>query len=332
MFYSSFKSNEEITLDPFSLPYALFDNANDAYVVIKPDANVTLDYDPSADKRERLFVESTTVAPQRRYMVFTLVKEELPPAVANLGVGEKLTVSQLPFATQLYVSINTVFFNFVSSVTKAELGVKFVNSVVYTSVSTFLVVIFGLMTGFAVSKLKLRRLSFVIKGAYGLGYLITISSIFIPLFITLSRAGLTDNPIGVIITYIAFWLPMSVMLSSQFISGLPDSLIESAYIDGASTMKTFFAIILPMCNPVAITIAIVTALQIWNEFLLVLIITSTSSYQTLPVGVYSFSGLTSLQAGWQYAAMVLAIVPVMIVYFIFNKRIVGGVVTGAIKG
>jgi raffinose/stachyose/melibiose transport system permease protein len=332
MFYSSFKSNEEITLDPYSLPYGLFDNSKDVYVVINPDLNVELDYDPVIDKRERLCIESTTVAPGRRYMVFNLLKEQLSPEVAALKPGATLTVSQLPSATQWYIGINTVFFNYVASITKGELGVKFINSVYYTVVSTFFVVFLGLMIGFAVSKLKLPRLSFFVSGAFGLGNLISISSIFIPLFLMLSKAGLTDNPLGVIVTYIAFWLPISVLIASQFISQLPDSLIESAYIDGATIMRTFLSIIFPMCSPVAVTIAIFSALQIWNEFLLILIITNSAIFQSLPVGVYSFSSQTSLQAGWQFAAMVFAIVPVMVVFFTFNKKIARGVVAGAVKG
>ncbi len=332
MFYSSFKSNEEITLDPYSLPVALFDNYNDVYVIIKPDLNTVLDYDPVQDTRERIVIESTTVAPQRRYLTFNLLKEELPPEIANRKIGDHIKVNELPSKLQLKISWETIWFNYIASFTKGGLGVKFLNSVFYSGASTFFVVILGLMIGFALSKLNFPRLSYIIGGAFGLGYLVTISSVFIPLYLMLSGLHITDSPITIVIVYIAFWLPLAVMLSTQFISGLPDSLIESAYIDGASTMRTFLAIIVPMCTPVAITIAIVTALQIWNEFLLVQVIASSEMWKSLPVGVFSFASLTSLQAGWQYAAMVFALLPAMIVYFIFNKRISKGVVAGAIKG
>jgi raffinose/stachyose/melibiose transport system permease protein len=332
MFYSSFKSNEEITLNPYSLPYALFDNANDDYIVIRPDLNVTLDYDPVLDTRPRLTIESTTIAPQRRYLVFNLLKESLSSEVAARKVGDHVKVSELPSGTQFKIHWSTVWFNYIASYTKGGLGVKFINSVMYSGVSTFFVVMLGLMIGFALAKLRFPRLSLVIGGTFMFGYFISISSVFIPLYLMLSQFKLTDNPVTIIVVYIAFWLPLAVMLATQFISGLPDSLIESAYIDGATTMKTFRAIILPMCTPVAITIAIVTALQIWNEFLLVQVITSSEKWKSLPVGVFSFSSQTSLQAGWQFAAMVFALLPAMIVYFIFNKRIAQGVVAGAIKG
>ncbi|MBN1698175.1 MAG: carbohydrate ABC transporter permease [Spirochaetales bacterium] len=332
MLYTSFKSNEEITLNPFSLPHDLFDNYNDEYVVIPPQLNVIPDYDIDIDKRERLIVESTTIAPQRRLMVFFLVKEELPPEIANLKVGERLSVSQLPFHMQLKISWDTIWFNFISSFNRGGLGFKFINSVLYSGVSTFFIIILGLMVGFALSKMKFPRMSFFIGGLIGLGYLLSINSVIIPLFLMLSSVNLTDTHFGIILVYIAFGLPMSVMLSTQFLGGLPDSLIESAHIDGASTMHTFISIILPMSIPVAVTIGIIQALGIWNEFLLVLVLASSESTKSLPVGVFSFSSQTSTQYGWQIAALVIAVLPAMIIYFIFNKQISKGVVAGAIKG
>jgi raffinose/stachyose/melibiose transport system permease protein len=332
MFYSSFKSNEEITLDPFSLPHELFNGFNGEFIVIKPTINTLLDYDPDADKRERIFIESTTIAPTRNLMVFILVKDEIPPAIANLQVGDHLKVAQLPIATQLNVAWYTLWFNYRSAFVRGGLGLKFINSVIYSSVATFFIVMLGLMTGFALSKMRFKKLSLAIGGAFGFGYLITINSVIIPLFLMLSGIKLTNTHFGIILVYVAFGLPMAVMLATQFIGGLPDSLVESAYIDGASTMKTFFYIILPMCMPVAVTIAILNALGIWNEFLLVMIFASSETTVSLPVGVFSFASLTSIQAGWQYAAMVIALLPATIIYFIFNKQIGKGVVAGAIKG
>lgn len=332
MLYSSFKSNEELTRDIYSFPYELFDNFNDEYVVIPQALNVILDYDPKVDKRERLIIESTTIAPTRRLMVHFLLKEDLPPEIANLQVGDRLRVSQLPFNMQMKIHWSTIWFNFTSAFIRGGLGVKFINSVLYAGVATFFIVFFGLMIGFALSKMQFRKLSYFIGGLIGLGYLISINSVIIPLFLTLSAVKLTDTHLGIILVYTAFGLPMSVMLSTQFIAGLPDSLIESAKIDGASTFRAFISIIVPMSVPVAITIAILNALGIWNEFLLVLILASSESTKSLPVGVFSFSSLTSTQQGWQLAALVIAIFPALVVYFIFNKRISKGVVAGAVKG
>jgi len=332
MFLSSFKSNEELTHNVFSAPHDLFDNYNDEYIVIPKELNVTPDYDTDVDTRERLIIESATISPTRRLMYHFLLKEKLPPEIANLKVGDRLRLSQLPADMRLNISWKTIWFNYISSYTRGKLGPKFINSVLYSAVATFFIVVFGLMIGFALSKMKFKRLSNVISGVIGIGYLISISSLIIPLFLLLSSVKLTDTHVGMFLVYTAFGLPMAVLLSTQFITGLPDSLIESAYIDGASTFRTFRSIILPMSVPVGITVAIINALGIWNEFLLVMVLASSDVTKSLPVGVFSFASQTSTQQGWQLAAMVFALLPAMVVYFSFNKRIAQGVVAGAIKG
>jgi raffinose/stachyose/melibiose transport system permease protein len=332
MGYSAFKSNEELVLNIYAFPKALFNNKEDEYVVIRPQLNVIPDYDPETDTRERLIIESTTISPGRRLMVHFLVKEDLPPEIASLQPGDTLRLSQLPADLRRKISIKTIFFNFRSAIIRGSLGGKFINSLIYSGVSTLLVNLFGLMTAFALSKMQFRKLAYAVGGLIGLGYLISINSLIIPLFLMLSRVGLTDTHIGIILVYTAFGLPLAVMLETQFIHGIPNSLIESARIDGASTIRVFSSIIVPMATPVIVTVSIITALGIWNEFLLVLILASSEFTKSLPVGVYSFSSLTSTQLGWQLAALVVATAPAMIVYFIFQKRLAEGVVGGAIKG
>jgi len=332
MTYSSLKSNEELTRNIYAFPHDLFDNYDDKYIVIPPQLNVIPDYDPDIDKRERLIIESTTIAPTRRLMVYFLVKEDLPSNIANLKVGETLVLSELPLKIRYKISWSTMWFNYRSAFIRGGLGYKFINSVIYSAVSTFAIVIFGLMMSFALSKMQFKKISAVILAIIGLGYLISINSVIIPLFLMLSSVHLTDTHIGIILVYTAFGFPLAVMLATQFMKGLPNSLVESAYIDGASVFKTFLSIILPMSTPVIITISIMSALGIWNEFLLVLVLASSEFTKSLPVGVFSFSSLTSTQLGWQLAALVIATAPAMLVYFLFHKRLTMGVVGGAIKG
>jgi raffinose/stachyose/melibiose transport system permease protein len=332
MLYSSFKSNDELITNIFALPHDLFVNREDEYVVIPPALNVILPYDPEVDKRERLIIESATISPGRRLMVQFLLKEELPPELRALQVGDRLRVSQLPPALRLKINLGTIWFNYVSAFVRGTLGLKFINSVVYTGVSTFLIAFLSLMISFALSKMPFRKLSVVILTLIGMGYLLSIQSVIIPLFLMLSSARLTDTHFGIILVYTAFGLPLAVLLMTQFMRGLPDSLIESAYIDGASVFRTFASIMVPMSTPVTVTVSIISALGIWNEFLLVLVLASSESTKSLPVGVYSFTSLMGTQLGWQMAALVIATAPVMVIYLAFNKRITKGVVAGALKG
>lgn len=331
MFYSSFKSNEELTQNIYSAPFELFANSDDEYIVRAASLNVPYDYDYRRDTRPRLIIESASISPGRRIMMYFLLKEDLPPAIANLQTDDIVKVSQLPFKYRWRIHLKTIFFNYRSSIRAGGLVFKFFNSVIYAGVSTFLIVLFGLMIGYALAKMRFKRISKIVMGLIGAGYLISINSVIIPLFLMLSAVHLTDTHLGIILVYTAFGIPLSVMLSTQYISGLPDSLIESAYMDGASPFQTFFRIIVPMCTPVSITISIISALGIWNEFLLVLVIGSSEATKSLPVGIFSFSSLTSTQMGWQLAALVIGTLPAMIVYFVFNKNLTQGVVTGSVK-
>jgi len=332
MVYSSFKSNAELTKNIYSFPRDFFDNNEDKYVVIAPQLNVVPDYDPLEDKRERLIIESTTISPQRRLMLHFLIKEDLPAEIAALEPGDILEVSQLPFAMRISISWDTIWFNYISAFRRGGLVTKFLNSVIYAGVSTFLINFFGLMMAFALSKMQFRKLSYAVIGLVGLGYLISINSVIIPLFLMLTSVHLTDTHAGIILVYTAFGLPLAVMLEAQFMRGLPNSLIESAYIDGASTFRTFTSIIVTMSVPVIVTVSIISALGIWNEFLLVLVLASSETTKSLPVGVFSFSSLTSSQLGWQLAALVIATAAAILVYLLYQKRLAMGVVGGAIKG
>jgi raffinose/stachyose/melibiose transport system permease protein len=264
-------------------------------------------------------------------MVYFLVKEDLPRELQSLQPGDTLVVRELPAKMRRFINRKTMVFNYESAFVRGALGFKFLNSLIYAGLSTLLIILFGTMTAFALSKMQFKKISLVVMTLFGLGYLISIPSLIIPLFLMLTAVGLIDTHLGLILVYTAFGLPLSVLLSTQFMRGLPNSLVESAYIDGASVFRTFWSIIFPMTTPVVITISILSALGIWNEFLLVLVLASSELTKSLPVGVFSFSSLTSTQLGWQLAALVIATLPAMIVYFIFNQRLTKGVVAGAVK-
>ncbi len=333
MTYSSLKSNEELTKDIFALPHELFDNMDDEYNVIRSDLNVKAkrDYDPKVDKRERVIIESAIIAPGRRVMIYFLIKEDLPSELQNLKIGDTIYVNQLPRKMRGMINRKTMRFNYESAWVRGGLGIKFLNSFIYASVSTLFIVLLGCMVAFALSKMQFKKISAFVLTLFGLGYLISIPSLIIPLFLMLSKVGLTDSHVGMILVYTAIGLPVCVLLAAQFMLGLPNSLVESAYLDGASVFRTFLSIILPMTTPVIVTISILSALGTWNEFLLVLVLASSEFTKSLPVGVYSFSSLTGTQLGWQLAALVIATVPAMIVYFIFNQRLTKGVVAGSVK-
>ncbi len=347
MSYSSFKTNEELGYDIYALPYAMFHNSEDAFEIVKPQLNIVypkglLDKyglrvsDIDEISENIVILESKTMAVGRRIKVHFLEKNELVEKgyenIANLDFGETVILNQLPKNLQRSISWNTVWWNYSSAWIRGGLAAKFLNSILYTFISTAVVVLFGLMVGYGISKFSYKKISLIVSGAIGLGYLIDINQVIIPLFLMLTNIGLADTHLGIILVYSAFGLPLAVMLSAGFIKGLPGSLIESAYIDGATPFRTFISIIVPMTVPVIITIAVMSGLGIWNEFILVLVLASSEVTKSLPVGIFSFASKTGTQLGWQIASLVIATVPVLVIYLIFQKRLAEGVAGGAIKG
>lgn len=222
--------------------------------------------------------------------------------------------------------------NYTEAIRIGKLDIYMVNSIIYTFVSTGLVVFFSMMASFAFAKIKNKATPYLYNSLL-IGLLITIQAILIPLFISMTRIGLRDTRIGVILIYVAINLPLAVYLGTEFIRAIPDSFIEAAQIDGASYFRVFFQIILPLCKPVIITIIIFTALACWNEFMLALVFTSSDAARSLPVGIYSFSGPFATEYGMQFAALVIGTAPMIILYTIFHKQITRGFAAGGgLKG
>ena len=223
------------------------------------------------------------------------------------------------------------FSNYTQAIIKGKLNIYAVNSIIYTVVSTGLVIILSMMASFAFAKIKNRATPFLYN-SFLIGLLITIQAILIPLFISMTRIGLRDTRLGIIMIYVAVSLPLAIFLGTEYVKAIPDSLIESAQIDGASYFTIFIKIIMPMCKPVMVTILIFTALACWNEFMLALVFTSSDSVRSLPVGIFSFSGPLATEYGMQFAALVIGMTPMILLYAIFHKQITRGFVAGgAIK-
>lgn len=213
----------------------------------------------------------------------------------------------------------------------ANFSTLFLNSILYTGISTVGVIWFSLAAAFAFAKIKSRFTPFL-YGGFLIGILFTIESLMIPLYLMAFTTGLTNTRIGVLIPYIGLGLPLGIYLCTEFIKGLPDSVIEAARIDGASYLKIFIYVIIPMAKPVVATVAILNGLGIWNEFMLINILVSRGNLLSLPVGIMKFSGALASDYGKQFAALVIGTVPTVTFYLVLRNRITQGVAVGATKG
>lgn len=204
------------------------------------------------------------------------------------------------------------------------------NSVVYTTVATAATVFLSAAVGFGVTKLGFR-VSGVVYSTFILGLLITVNSVITPLFIMETRLGLYNTRAGVILPYIAFGMPMAVLLSASYIRGIPDSLIEAAVIDGAGYLQTFVRVILGVSTPVLATVAILTFLRNWNEFILVFVLTSGANMRSLPVSINAFAGRLNVNYGMQLAALVIGTLPMIVFYIFAHRQLAEGFGEGALK-
>jgi len=221
--------------------------------------------------------------------------------------------------------------NFKQAYKLGNLGIYFINSVIYAGVATTITVFLALMCGYGFAKFEYKRLSNFFYYFFIMGLLITVHSLLIPLFVLELKLGIDDTRIGVIIPYIALGLPFMVYLAKTFVEGIPESMIEAGRIDGASYLNIFWHMIVPVSLPVVTTMLIFSFLGNWNEFVLVLTLTSDAAIRSLPVGINSFAGGRSRDFGMQMAALVMGTMPMIIFYIFFHKQIKAGFAAGSVK-
>jgi raffinose/stachyose/melibiose transport system permease protein len=141
-----------------------------------------------------------------------------------------------------------------------------------------------------------------------------------------------DNPIGIIFIYLGFGAGLSVFMFCGFVKSMPIEVEEAAMIDGCTPINTFFQVVLPILKPTAITVAILNAMWIWNDYLLPYLLIG-NNYKTIPIAIqYLKGGYGAIDMGAMMAMLVLAIIPIVVFYMSCQKHIVKGVISGAVKG
>lgn len=205
------------------------------------------------------------------------------------------------------------------------------NSFRVTFLSVALIVICGFIVGYIIARVKFK-LNRVLYVMFLMGMLIPIHSLLVPIYIVFKNFGLTDKWYTLIIPYVAFGLPIAIFLVEGFIKGIPVALEEAAAIDGSSFSRTLFSIILPVAKPILTTIAIIQTFACWNEFSFALVLVSNSKLQTVPLAMTQFTGQFASDYPKIMAAMLLTMSPIIILYFVFSKQIIKGMVAGAVKG
>ncbi|MDQ4490831.1 carbohydrate ABC transporter permease [Sinomonas sp. ASV486] len=210
-----------------------------------------------------------------------------------------------------------------------SLGAALLNSTVITVGSVIALVAIGSICAYVV----VRREGRMGKGIYGLfvaGIILPFQLGIVPAYAVLRELGLAGTYPGMILLYTGLLMPLTVFLYTGFVRTLPKDYEEASYVDGASRIQTFIRIVFPLLRPITATVAVLTGVMVWNDFFVQLIFLSGSPLQTLPVAVYSFVGEYVSQWNVIFAAVVIAILPVLAFYLIAQKQLIQGF-TGGIK-
>ncbi len=226
---------------------------------------------------------------------------------------------------------NPTFSNFTRAWELGNFNWLFINSIVYSLLTTIATVLLSLAVGYAFASIKSKWTNFLYTFV-SLGLLITVHSTLIPLFLMENAVGLDNTRLGILLPYIAFSLPFAIYLATIFIKDIPDDIFAAAVLDGANHWNIFRHIIIPMCWPISATIGIFTFLNTWNEFVLIFTLTSEKSLQSLPVGINALAGGRHANYGLQFASLVIGTIPMIIFYILFQKQLHRGFAGGAVKG
>lgn len=219
--------------------------------------------------------------------------------------------------------------NFSAAITSGHMFFYMKNDLVICLIKVPLGILLEAMAAFAITRLRVRNRTSVFI-FFLIGMMLPMQVALIPISIVFGKLGLFNTYIGLGVVYIGFGISFGILVLRGFMSGIPHELDEAAYIDGCNKVQLFTRIILPLSKPAIATLFISDFLATWNEYLLSSIIITKDEMKTVPTGIMSFVGQHGTDYGGLCAGVIISIIPVMIVYFMFQKYFVVGM-AGAIK-
>jgi multiple sugar transport system permease protein len=208
-----------------------------------------------------------------------------------------------------------------------------VNSIGIAAISTLIAIVLAAMAAYALTRLEFRGKTLILSGALALAIFPQISVVG-SLFDMWRAIGLYDTWAGLIIPYVTFSLPLAIYTLSAFYREIPWELEQAAQVDGATPVQAFTKVIVPLAAPGTFTAAILVFIIAWNDFLFANVLTSTDNARTVPAALAFFTGESQFEQpiGAISAAAVVVTVPIVIMVLIFQRRIVAGLTSGAVKG
>jgi raffinose/stachyose/melibiose transport system permease protein len=216
-------------------------------------------------------------------------------------------------------------------VIEADFARYFVNSVIVALGAVVPAVLVSFMAAYAIVRAGDQRLLRSVNSLFLMGLAIPLQAAIIPIYLIIIRLHLYDTLLAIILPSIAFAIPLSVLVLSNFIRDVPKELFDSMRVDGASEWVTLWHLAFPLTRPALVTVSIYSGLAIWNGFLLPLILIQSPNQQTLPLALSAFQGLYSINYPAILASVVLTTLPILILYAVGRRQLLSGLTAGFSK-
>ena len=223
------------------------------------------------------------------------------------------------------------FENYITAWKVGNIGRYFLNTIILSVGTLVIAGLFGAMASYVLAKFRFRGKSKIYL-LFISGMMIPIQAVLIPLSYIFGKLGVMNNYPVLILLYSAFCFPMTVLVLTGFMNGIPTELEEAMVIDGASIFQVFFKMILPLSVPGIVSVSIFNFIQVWNNLLFPLIFISDKNKGTISMGLLAFLGEYSTDYSSSMAGICLTTIPVIIAYVFFQEKIENGLMSGAIKG
>ena len=222
--------------------------------------------------------------------------------------------------------------NFVRAFAQGDIPAYILNSAIVTAGACALIVICGMTGAYAIQVLGFAGAG-IVRGVFLMGIVVPVQIALVPLFIDYSQIGLLDTRLAIIIPLAGFALPMSLFLFLSFFSYIPRELYEAACLDGAGPYRIFVRITMPMSLNTVITVVMVNAIFIWNEFVFANTFVLTEGLKTIPLGLQNYIGNMG-KTDWTatFAAVTVTVTPLLLVFLALNKAMIYGLESGSTKG
>ncbi|SET99571.1 carbohydrate ABC transporter permease [Lacrimispora sphenoides] len=249
-------------------------------------------------------------------MVFTLLS----------SVKTKLEIFSDPFALPKVPQ----FINYIVAWKEANMSRYFINSILQAGATVIILAIMASMAAYVLSRFDFKGNKFLLL-FFTVGMMVPMHTVLVPVAYIIGALNLKNNILALILIYVSFSLPFSILVMTNFMKGVNRSLEEAAVIDGATYFQVYRLVILPLCIPALSTISIFNFLSAWNNILFPLLFINDKKLKPISLGLLNFNGERGSDYGPLMAAIVITVALPLILYLLFQEKVEGGLAAGAVK-